>query len=745
MRETSFIRIGWLAGILIAAGALTPALAAAQSSNCPNEALRSGVSANLPDCRAYEMVSPPNKNGGEVDGGLILETEPGPMQAAADGEAVTYASETTFTEAEPHSALGGTQYLSVRGPDGWSTRALTPRQALPYGRLDTSGGSADQNLYQGFSEDLSHGFLLANEPAPVAGAPAGYFNPYLEDTSSGAFSLLSSAIPPVQPPGNADAGTGMTSEYAGVSADGSHVIFEVNDALTPKAVPGRVNLYEWAGGHLELVSILPGGTPDAGGGLHVGDYEVGLGFGGPNEENEQGIHFNYSHAISTEGTHVFWTGSGSPRQVYMHELTSGASRTVEVSASQKTNGSGPGGGDPNGPESAHYWTASADGSLVYFTSSQQLTNDSTAEPGASDLYQYNTHTGALIDLTVDPNPGQSAAVQGVMGASEDGSYVYFAASGALTPDAPVNQNYANLYVWHAGSIRFIATLSIFESEAKDWDQGTRARTSRVSPDGQYLAFQSDKPLTGYDNYGVMEVFEYDAGTDKLVCASCNPTGVPPTGESLVPEALHAGQNTLGWQTSTVQQRYLLDDGRLFFQSQDALLAQASNATQNIYEFEPDEVADCRDAGTGGCLYLISTGTSSEKSYFVDASSDGRDVFFITRQQLVPRDGDEALDLYDAREDGGFSETVPPQCAGEACRPPVSVAPSIYGAPSSATFSGLGNLTPAVTPTAPVVKKKTVAQERAEKLAKALKACEKKARKKRAGCGKQVRKRYGRTK
>src|SRR6202040_2045976 len=133
----------------------------------------------------------------------------------------------------------------------------------------------------------------------------------------------------------------------------------------------------------------------------------------------------------------------------------------------------------------------------------------------------------------------------------------------------------------------------------------------------------------------------------------------------------------------VQQRYLLDDGRLFFQSEDALLPQASNGTRNIYEYEPDEVGDCRSAG--GCVRLISSGTSSVKSYFVDASASGRDVFFITRQQLTPQDGDEGLDLYDARVEGGFSIAVPPPCGGEACRPPVTPAPAIYGAPPSVTF------------------------------------------------------------
>jgi hypothetical protein len=147
---------------------------------------------------------------------------------------------------------------------------------------------------------------------------------------------------------------------------------------------------------------------------------------------------------------------------------------------------------------------------------------------------------------------------------------------------------------------------------------------------------------------------------------------------------------VGWQSPTVQQRYLLDDGRLFFDSTDELLPQASNAGElNVYEYEPGGVGSCQREGSG-CLSLISTGASNENSYFVDASTSGNDVFLVTRQQLVAQDGDEALDLYDARVAGGFAAATPPPCGGEACRPPVTAAPAIYEAPPSATFVGPGN-------------------------------------------------------
>jgi hypothetical protein len=688
------------------------------AANCPNEAFRTGPSAALPDCRAYELVSPPDKNGGSVDGGSILETLNAPTAAAANGEAVTYTSGTAFTEADPQSGMTNTQYYSTRGPHGWSTRAITPTQVYPIGRLDTTTGAIEQSLYQGFSEDLTRGFLVANNPAPVAGAPAGYYNPYAFNADDFGFELLSNTTPPVQPPGPGNLNSeiaqedGLVSIFAGFSGDDKHVIFQANDALTPNAIPGEWNLYESSEGHLELVSILPDGETAHGKSSPFWGKEPS--FGSAFREDDQGQYYNFNHAISADGERIFWSDGG---QVYMHE---DGRHTVDISASQRTEP------DSEGPEPATYQTASADGSLVYFTSCAKLTNGSTAHApsGAScytggvdrtfgeELYQYNANTGALTDLTVttrklkhNSEELEGASVVGVFGASEDGSYVYFAAYGVLAPGASEGPGDFNIYLWHDGEISFVTQIGSATVETLDLVEGRSERTSRVSPGG-LLAFVSTLNLTGYETEPLQsgvcneypnttglcsEVYEYTPSSKRLECASCNPSGAPPTANAITPTATHVLEVNHGWQDSVTQQRYLLDDGRVFFQSGDALLPQASNGKQNIYEHEPDGVGSCRTAG--GCLYLISTGTSSSDSYFIDASASGSDVFIETNDQLTPADGDEQRDVYDARIDGGFAYPSQLTCSGEACRPPVTPAPAIYQAPPSATFFGAGNLVP----------------------------------------------------
>jgi len=129
---------------------------------------------------------------------------------------------------------------------------------------------------------------------------------------------------------------------------------------------------------------------------------------------------------------------------------------------------------------------STDGAYMFFESAAELTND--AYTGSCDqrnnLYRYDISTGALTDLTVDTQPSDpnGAQVDGIVGLSDDGSYVYYVAEGVLAAGASSGQE--NLYVSHDGATSFIATLS--GRDYPDWESGN----ARVTPDGTHLAFES---------------------------------------------------------------------------------------------------------------------------------------------------------------------------------------------------------------------------------------------------------------
>jgi hypothetical protein len=177
-----------------------------------------------------------------------------------------------------------------------------------------------------------------------------------------------------------------------------------------------------------------------------------------------------------------------------------------------------------------------------------------------------------------------------------------------------------------------------------------------------------------------------------------------------------------------------------------------NGTEDVYQYEPPGVGGCSTSSvtfserSGGCVGLISSGTSAEESGFLDASESGGDVFFLTAAKLAPQDFDTALDVYDAHECTTSApcfpapaETTPPCTTEASCRPAPTPQPSIFGDPASATFSGAGNLTPTSTPSP---RPKTATQIRAERLARALKGCRAKHDKhKRLACESQARKRY----
>jgi hypothetical protein len=274
--------------------------------------------------------------------------------------------------------------------------------------------------------------------------------------------------------------------------------------------------------------------------------------------------------------------------------------------------------------------------------------------------------------------------------------------------------------------RLVAVLSAEDSN--DWDAedvgnlGVGGLTSRVSPDGRFLAFMSERDLTGYDNRDASsgqpdeEVFEYDEANSQLSCVSCDRTGVRPAGildeggpSSLVDETkVWAGRwlaaslpvwtpygNANDSLDATYPSRALADGGRLFFDSPDALVASDTNGKEDVYEYEPDDVGSC--ALPAGCLSLISSGTSSEESVFLDASETGDDVFFLTAARLTAQDVDTSLDVYDAHVCSSAVPCVrvpvssPPCSSGDSCKAAPSPQPAIYGAPASATFSGAGNV------------------------------------------------------
>jgi len=743
-----------IAGCLLALACIAlrparPALAAA----CPNAQFRSGPSERLPDCRAYEQVSPIDKDGSDA---VTLQPLQSLVQAQSSaceaGEecAIAYMNVVgAFAGAPGNTEVNA--YLGTRDPEGWRTTALTPP-------TPQAPASSVPRVTYAFSEDLSQTVLRVPLQQLTASAPAGVYNLFLRQ-ADGAYSLITAAAP-AHPP-QAECGHCFEQQdvpaFAGASADFAHVIFEANDSLVEGAPEDVENLYESSGEHVRLVGVLPDGTippqgAAAGGGIDPLDGHTG----------------ELAHAISADGSRILFEadsdggpayagGPPDPAQSGLTELYDriDASSTLELSAP------GPGAGpsqcetedDDCEAAPAQFWAASADGSVVYFTSAAALTKGSYAGGAGSDLYRYDLATGTLSNPIAEAVPAaaaESASVLGVVGASEDGSYVYFVARGALAAGASAGE--PNLYVWHetgerSASVSFIATLKApnddeeeepdeeelieedgvarvpYRSDLADWTSRPVESQAYVTPDGKHLAFMSAEPLTGYDNDDQAtgepdhEVYEYSAETGLLACVSCDPGGARPLGSAFIGAKL-----TERVSSPFHQPRSLSDDGsRLFFSSPDPLVPGISGGSARLYEYED------------GSVQLISGSEPGGTAVFLDASASGDDVFFATRERLVPSDEDELVDVYDARVDGGLAE--PPAaggCSPGACQQPLGTPPTFLP-PVSELLETDGNLAPPPPSSKPT---------RKQLLERALARCRRiKRRKRRAACQADARRRY----
>jgi hypothetical protein len=611
------------------------------------------------DQRGWELVSAADKNGGSVE---PLTEGGGEIQAATSGTALAYITTAPIGEPQGNRSLEPTQILATRGTTGWSSQDIvTPND-------QGTGLILGENEFPAFSESLA---LAIVQPFPGGGPLAE--PPLTPPQSEGErgnqektiYLRANTPVPPenseqeayraarkngetMQNPGflalvdaaNTPPGThyGQQLEFLDATPDLAHVVFKSKIALTPESAAGP-NLYEWSAtdnGKLTLVNRLPNGSAQAG---------AQLGEGGSLLRN----------AISTDGTRIIWNAEN---HLFVRDLASGETLRVD--------------GSSNEQGAAVYQTASADDSKIFFTDEQRLTEGAGAQANKPDLYvcELGSTEGHLScnlhDLT-SPHSGEVADVRGLaLGASEDGTTIYFVADGTLgsTPNKrgeqaqpgrcrpePQPGDSCNLYSEHRGNSGwepplFIAQLS--SEDSPDWEPAELRGnaidlgriTARVSPKGRYIAFMSDQSLTGYDNRDANpaaqgardeEVYLYDASSGTLICASCNPGGSRPRGVFDPTASEPANEEGWGlvvdrpktwagrWLAGSIpgwtkanrfhalhQARYLSDSGRLYFTSPADLTPEATNHKNDVYEYEPFGVPH----GPHSCSSSSSTFTPS---------------------------------------------------------------------------------------------------------------------------------------
>jgi hypothetical protein len=705
-------------------------------------------------------VTSPEKNSGKIY-----------FTGIGTGEdSVSFSSLAGFEGAVGGEGLPGFDYVASRGGSGWGRASVVPSGAefLDLHAANLFAGRRGASLDQ--SGDLGTTLWLLH---PYASDPnaAGFY----VTRTDGSIEEVGPALPPdassVFHDGKAAA---APVEVQGFSGDGSRVVFKLIEVeheagaagswVFPgyPGVGGLGSLLEYAGVGNSVpvpVGVEDDGLPAGGcasqalGGVLRSQAEVVAGGGGTAS--------TWTHnAISKDGKTVFFSGLCGGQYEIFARIDNGEPGAHTVAVSEPTAEGCAACDTALGVRSPGYFVgASRDGLKVFFTTKQPLLEGASGE----NLYEYDISApvGERVVRISRSEGVASPSVEGVLQVSEDGSRVYFVATGVLTenPNSQGQKAAAgldNLYVYdsESQSMAFIATLS--GNDAELWQGDTDSpipKDSDVTPNGRFLVFASHTLLTPDDTSTAAQIFEYDALTGALVRVSIGEGGYKEDGNmQLAPNLLGEPNTDAGFvnpndaalsefpanyeapyaAAAYGRELVVAEDesggSYVFFVSSDALVKGALNFVQvhpvgvqgedlekqfgavyaeNVYEYHDGQVyliSDGRD---------VSAGEKLSNVQLLGTDPSGRDVFFTTTDQLVGEDTDSQLDIYDARIGGGFPEPpAPVECSGDTCQGALS-APPVLLSPGS-EFQAGENPPLVPVPTTVKPKKKTINNSRKKK-------------------------------
>jgi hypothetical protein len=685
--------------VMIVATAGANAIGDANRELCPQVVEASpGFRTYLPDCRAYEVVTPQFKDGvpfAQSFGRTYTEVAP-------DGSKVVSPSLGLLAGTGSDQLLGNqiaALYEMTRQNEGWHIESLEP-SLNTFGKTEVASMGLNLEKTAWLAPEFKEGGLLLRGP-------------------KGEFTEVGPTIPSGEQGGN-DSPT-----ITGADEDLSTLLLSVRAAKPGElwdgdiTVPGRRSLYFYSGTNQHeplMVAVRNEGKlqenkdaePITACGSELGGGEAGSGYNG----------------VSDNGDIIFFTaleaGCGSLPAPEVNEVYArvNGERTLDISEPPLSGTGSIPGRECTGlcakdeevtPSSATYQGASSDGSQVFFTSTQPLINSATG--GGTYLYEETIAKEGLHSRVVSLKLLGNGGVVGIVRVAADGSRVYFVSTDKLATnlnsvgilngeEQKAVEGEDNLYVINIDQNQPIYIATLAEADSGDWRNSDQNRTAQASlPDGRFLVFTSHNRLT-QDNHsvgGLGQLFEYNAQAGEFGQLNRVSVGYENEGaisikseEPQVDTQKFAANGGVPVSQALARNQHLsvTEAGSVFFQSKARLTPLALEGFSNIYEY------------SDGGVYLISDGqdmtmTPSEENpesvvELISATSSGRDVIFQTADSLVPQDGDTQLDYYDARIEGGFPAPSGLVMCGEDCQGAGQSSPALL-TPTSASYSGGSNL------------------------------------------------------
>lgn len=618
--------------------------ASAAVDPCPNADVRTGPSAKLPDCRAFELVSAQDTNGASpfvTNGSTIGSVNIG--DARSFGRAPSSPSGDSFIYNIPGTAVPGIEgtgyandYRATRGPDGWTSELVS-----------MTGEQATFIISDGFSGDQQYVLqtLRSTEGLRNGGSfDTGVNTSYVRKPNGAQVLLGEGTLPAAPDTDGVDNGTADDPKARArwVGADGSHIIFEsfTNFAassvqLLPEAPPdGTAAVYDRTPDGLELISLLPGDVTPAGNSRYAGAAEDG-------------------------SVVAFYNGTDLYARID-NAITLPVASGLDTTSVDRSGG------------------VSENGRWIFYTRD-------------GDLFRFNTDTEVTDQIT---NSGDAQFIF----PSPDGSRVYFASQSQLD-GSEGSAGGANIYLWDGLSTDFVAEVTSADlftqpggggtsfgiakwtsgsspTDTPATQQSSATVRARTTPDGKALAFESTSQLTAYDNAGKRVIYLYHADDESIRCVSCLPSGAAPSADMTFLNDGPSGVVGLGTAISNLS----ADGSTVFFQSDDGLVPEDVDGLRDAYEWRNGE------------LSLLTSGNNSQPELLFGATPDASSVFVRTPQVLVdPAQGQEpgVPAIYAARVNGGFPppEAATNDCTGETCQDDPTGSPAEDNLASTGAFPG----------------------------------------------------------